>query len=270
MFMPAADNSGVRIHFSDRGQGAPVLLLAGMSLDGHIWDDVVAHMPDGLRPIAVDNRGTGGSDVPAGPYSVPEMAADALAVLAELDIGTAVLVGHSLGGFLCQHLALERPEVVAGMVLVGTAHAGGREQLGSSPEVDKLLGRSRGPLEEIVRDSLAVCLGQRFLDEQPDRFDRLVADRVANPPRGRAVAGQRAAGQAFDARGRLGAVRCPTLVVQGDDDRVVPPARGRELAAAIPGAELRLLPGVGHLPQIEAPAELAAEIARLAGAAGVS
>jgi pimeloyl-ACP methyl ester carboxylesterase len=77
--------------------------------------------------------------------------------------------------------------------------------------------------------------------------------------------GQRAAADAFDARERLWEIQCPSCVIHGTDDRLIPVERGRELAQGIEGARLVELDGVGHLPQLEAPAELAAEIGRAAG-----
>jgi len=163
-----------------------------------------------------------------------------------------------MGGFAAIELALRNARLVGGLLLVSTAAAGRRERLGQGEEVSAALDRRVGTPAEIVRGNLSVSLGAAFLDEHPDDLERFVAGRLLHPPRGRGVAGQRAAAEAFDATARLGRISAPTAVVHGDADRVIAPSCGASLAAGIPGAAFHLLPAVGHMSFWEAPEALAA------------
>jgi len=255
--MPCARVNGVAIHYAVRGRGPALLLLPGLGLDLTVFDELADRLDGRFTCLGVDHRGAGGSDAPPGPYAIADLAADAAAVLRAARIDGAVVLGHSLGGFVAQELALAEPGLVRGLALVGTAATGARDRLDQSPAAAAALDRRAGPAAEIARGNLLVTLGAAFLAAHPGALDRLLAGRLAHAPRGRGLAGQRAAGAAFDAAARLGRIAAPTAVVHGDADRVIGPACGARLAAAIPGATLHLLPGVGHMPFWEAPAELA-------------
>ena len=259
-----AARDGVSIRFEARGEGAPLLVIPGLGLDLHAFEPFAALLERDFTCVLIDNRGAGDSDAPRGPYSVGDLAADAAAVLEASGARPAFVLGHSMGGFTAIELALRSPAVVRGLLLVSTAASGDLERLGQTAEARAALERRSGPPEEIARGNLAACLTPRFLVERPDEFSRLVAGRLAHPPKGRGLSGQRAAAVAFDATSRLGGIRVPAAVVHGDADRVVGIACGRALAASIPGASFHLLEGVGHMPFWEAPEALAAIARRLA------
>jgi 3-oxoadipate enol-lactonase len=248
---------GMEIHHERRGEGPPLLLIPGLGLDLGAWDAVADAVADRFSCILVDNRGAGRSPAPPGPYTVRELAADVRDLLAALGIDRVVPVGHSLGGFVALQLALDHPDAVAGLILISTAACGDLRRPGAHPEALAPLARTRGPVRDVVRDNLADAVAEGFPARHQALFEEFVAARLARPPRGRGVAGQRAAVAAFDARDRLREVRCPTVVVHGLADRLVPPAVGRALARGIDGARLVELEGVGHLPLLEAPGELA-------------
>jgi pimeloyl-ACP methyl ester carboxylesterase len=263
--LPIVDVGDIRMHYELRGDGPMVVLVPGLSLDSRVWAPVVRRLEGSLSCITPDNRGAGLSEVPRGPYDITQMAGDLYGLLMILGVDSAVVVGHSMGGYLALQLALDSPELVRGLVLVSTSSTGRPDLLGMSAEAKRALARTRGPIEEIARDNVRASVGVRFLRAHPDRVAAFVEQRVANPPRGRGVQGQRAAADAFDARDRLWEVRCSCTVVHGTGDRLIPIERGRELAQGIEGARLVELSEVGHLPQLEAPAELAVEIGRVAG-----
>lgn len=263
--MPVVTVGEIEMHYERRGSGPVVVLVPGLSLDSRVWEPVARILEPELDCLMPDNRGAGLSSVPRGPYTVTEMAGDLYGLLMILGVEQAVVVGHSLGGYLTLQLALDSPELVRALVLVSTSATGRRSLLGMSEEARRALTRSRGPIEEILRDTVLASVGSRFLTEHPDLVERFIAARIERPPRGRGVLGQRAAADGFDARDRLWEVRCPCAVFHGTDDRLIPFERGQELAGGIGGARLMKVEGMGHLPQLEAPAELAAEIGRAAG-----
>lgn len=258
--MPRIDVGEIELYYERRGSGPPLLLIPGLSLDTRLYEGVARLLEGRFDCLSVDNRGAGRSDVPRGPYAIEQLAGDLLGLLYALGIDRVLVAGHSMGGHVALQLALDNRELVAGLALIGSAAAGRPELLGSTPAAAAALRRTRGSIEEIVRGNIEVSLGRRFLAARRDEAERFIAARVARPPRGTGVAGQRAAAQSFDVRARLGEIACPCAIVHGDDDQVVPLARGEELAAGIAGARLFKLEGVGHLPQLEAPTELAAAL----------
>ncbi|HUT77701.1 MAG TPA: alpha/beta hydrolase [Polyangia bacterium] len=255
--MPVERVGEVELHFELRGSGAVLLFIPGLGLDLGAWDEVANALSSHRSCLLVDNRGSGRSPAPAGPYSVRDLAADIHGLLGLIGVDRVVAVGHSLGGFVALQLALEHPESIGGLVLISTAASGDLRRLGSALDAPVALAWNRGPVEDIVRGNLIAAVAEGFPAKQSSRFEEFVATRLAHPARGRGVAGQRDAVAAFDARERLWEVRCPTTVVHGLADRLVPPSLGRELARGIDGARLVELEGVGHLPLLEAPGELA-------------
>lgn len=260
--MPTWSAGDVTLYYHRYGSGLPVVLLPGLSLDSDVYLPIVPDLGPGIEAVLVDNRGAGRSAAPRGAYSIEAMAGDLSSLMLGIGLEQAVIVGHSMGGFVALATALVSPELVCGLVLVGTAASGVPQLLGSSEEARAALGRRQGSLEEIVRANIEAGVAPGFLPLHQDSLARFVAGRVAIAPRGRGVEGQRRAAGTFDVRERLWEIACPTLVCHGDADAVVPVARGQELAQVIPGANLLLWPGVGHYPQLECPQALASAIRR--------
>lgn len=255
--MRALTDDGVSIRYEVSGAGPPLLMIPGLGLDAGAFDALSERLGSKFSCIGIDPRGAGSSDAPRGPYTIARLAADAATVLADAGAPPAVVLGHSLGGFTAVELALRSPGAVRGLLLLSTAASGAPGLLGRSAGAAAALSRRDGAPEDIARGIIAACLTTEFLRDRPADFERFVAGRLARPARGRGLGGQRAAADAFDAGERLGGIRARTAVVHGDGDRVIGVECGRALAAAIPGAALHVLHGVGHLPFLEAPDELA-------------
>jgi 3-oxoadipate enol-lactonase len=259
--MPFLTHHGIKLHYVIAGSGPPLVLLAGTSLDTRVWDRTARELARERTLVAIDLRGSGQSDAPRGAYAIRGMAEDVRAIIEHLGLGSVPLAGHSLGGFVSLALALDAPWAVSALALIGTAASGNPAVLGADPAIFEAFAR-RGPAAEVLRASLLPCLGRTFRGARPDEVEIFVAERLERPPRGAGIAGQMAAGAGFDVRARLAEIRCPVMVVHGDEDEVIPLARGEELARGIPGARLHVLHKVGHMPQLEAPAELARLLTR--------
>jgi 3-oxoadipate enol-lactonase len=244
------------------GTRAPVLLVHGLGYTRQGWGPLRSILARRYRVLSFDNRGIGESEIPPGPYSVEELAADAVHVLDEAGVERAHVIGASLGGFVAQVLAADRPERVDRLVLVGTSPGGpgayplpqGTLQLmAEAPSLEP-----RVALRRFVENAVAP-------GSPPALVDEIYAYREAHPPDPDGWAAQAAAGAAWDAGERLERIAAPTLVLAGTADAVVDPRNAQLLAAAITGARLELLDGVGHLAFWERSEEFAVLVERFLG-----
>jgi pimeloyl-ACP methyl ester carboxylesterase len=258
--MPLMRLDDIEVNYEVSGKGPPILFLAGMGLDLSIWSKVKVLLERRFACVMMDARGAGGTDAPRAEYTVRQMADDAAALLGKLGCGPAVVAGHSMGGFTALQMALDHPSAVAGLALIGTAAAGGPEELGSTAAAREALSRTWGPPTAMIRQSMTVSVSRLYRETRVEDFERLVFSRCSNRAKGRGLAGQRAACGAFDVGERIRQISCPALILHGIDDQIVAVSRGERLARDIPGARMVCLAGVGHLPQWEVPMDVAREI----------
>ena len=228
----------MRIAWESRGDGPPLLLIHGLGYARWGWEPVADDLARSFRVLLFDNRGIGESDAPPGPYTVAELAGDALQVLDEAGVERAHVVGTSLGGMVAQELALSHPERVDRLVLACTTPGGPQAFPMPQRTVDLMLAQAT--LREYVENALVPAV-------RPDLVERILAHRERTAQGFEAWAAQAAAGAGFDAFARLGSLAAPTLVQHGDGDVVVDPRNGALLAELIPDARLELYPGGGHL-----------------------
>lgn len=251
-----ATGSGLKIAYDIAGSGAPLLLIGGLSADRPFWGLARPHL-SAFRTLAFDNRDIGASDRATGPYTPADMARDALAVLDAAGIGRAHVLGHSLGGVIAQELALLAPERVDRLVL---ACAFARCDL-YVRELIRLLKRLRTELadpETYVAALATFTLGRTFLEANSLCDIARATVGLGTLQEGAAFNRQADASLLTDTLGRLGGITAPTLVISTLDDRFFADPFAQEMAAAIPGAVKRDMPGIGHCPMIEAPSAFAA------------
>ena len=251
--MAFAESESARLYWESTGAGAPVLLVMGLGMNATGWWRTVPVLAQSLRVIAFDNRGVGRSDKPQGPYSVPQMADDAIAVLDAAGERAAHVYGISLGGMIAQQIALRHPDRVRSLVLGCTTSGGERAVPLSEEVVAFFLRRREMPADEAVWASVPYSYG----DETRLHGGQLIAEdieqRLRYPIEPVGYAGQLEAAMHHNTSDRLAEVSKPTLVVHGEADRIVPAGNGRIVADSIPGARLELLPGAGHLYPTDAP-----------------
>jgi pimeloyl-ACP methyl ester carboxylesterase len=258
--MPDFHHDGIKLHYSDSGRGDPLLLITGLGFGSWSWYLQTPAFAPRYRVIAIDNRGAGDSDKPPGPYSIARMAGDARALLDHLDLAAAHVLGVSMGGYISQELALSHPSRVRSLVLGCTTHGGPR--CIAPPEASLAAMRAeveRGWSPEALLANLRLRFSAAFIAGNEAALREHVALRSRHAP---PIAGWAAQAQAcleFDSEQRLDQVRCPTLVITGDDDAIVPTANSRLLADRIRGAKLVTLPG-GHLFFLESAREFNAAV----------
>jgi pimeloyl-ACP methyl ester carboxylesterase len=249
------DESSIRIASEERGSGPPLLLVMGLGYGRWGWEPLVGPLAERHRVVRYDNRGIGGSDVPPGPYTVADLAADAVRVLDERGIERAHVAGTSLGGMVALELALSHPERVGKLALLCTT-AGGAGAY-PMPEVTQRLFAEAASLEPDVALRRFV---ENAVSARGALVDELYAKRLAHPPDPAGWQAQAAAGASFDASARIGSIDRETLVLTGDEDNVIDARNSELLAERIPGARLQVFPGAGHLFFWERPAEVAAAL----------
>ena len=262
--MPTLESNGIQMAYELRGDGPPLALISGVGYGGWFWNRLLPRLTPRFSVLTFDNRGAGGSDKPDGPYTTGQLAADTLGLLDALGLGTVFLFGHSLGGFIAQEVALARPGIVRRLILAATT-SGGPNVAPISPEALSILMNRGGDPETLVMRGLALATAPGFAQRQPDLAQELLAYRLTGPVPGAQYAAQVMAGAQHNAESRLAQIACPTLVLFGAEDKVVPPANAELLAGKIGGARVTILPGLGHLFPIEDPALTAEAVVEFLG-----
>jgi pimeloyl-ACP methyl ester carboxylesterase len=253
--VPTARNGNISLHFESTGAGAPVLLVMGLGMNATGWWRTIPVLAEArLRVLAFDNRGVGRSDRPPGPYSVAEMASDAVAVLDAAGVERASVYGISLGGMIAQEIALGYPDRVQRLVLGATTPGGSRATPAPEATIAFFHRRAEMPAEEAVWASVPYNYAPRTRAGHGDRIAQDIEQRLRFPVEPEPYSAQLQAGLSHDTHDRLGQIGVPTLVVHGLEDTMVPTPNGRLLAEAIPGASLLEFPNTAHLYFTDEPA----------------
>jgi len=242
------------LHVEEHGDGFPLLLIQGLGWSKWgsraQWADYARRR----RVLAFDNRGTGLSAKPPGPYSIEQLADDAAGVLDTREFGRADVYGHSMGGFVALTLALRRPELVRSLVLVATGPGGAGHQQVPKETLDLWMAAVDLPLEEAIRRTMPTSFASGWPEEHPVEYEQWLAARLDPPTPPECWRAQFDASVRYkDAGVEVERIDAPALIVHGELDRVSPVANGRLLAARMPHAELVVLPGRGHAPMLEEP-----------------
>lgn len=242
---------GARIHYDVHGAGDPVLMIMGLGSNAYGWKRSLPWMSAGHRAIVFDNRGVGRSDVPAGAYTIEQMAADAAAVLDACGHDTAHVMGMSLGGMIAQRLAVDHAERVRSLALLCTT-PGGPNAVQASDEVLRGLMEGGADPATVYRRNAWFLYGADTRTNHPQRIEEDLVERSRIPTTPTGYFGQIQAAARHDVWDALPRVAVPALVVHGDADLLVPTENGRLIASRIPGAELASIPGAGHMLQSDA------------------
>ena len=234
----------MRLHWESAGEGPAVLLIMGLGMNATSWWRTIPVFSD-FRVLSFDNRGVGRSDRVPGPYTVAEMADDAVSVLDAAGVESAHVYGISLGGMIAQEVALRHPDRVRALVLGATTRGGDAHVPASDDVVSFIRLRAQMTAEHAVWASVPINYASRTRAEGGERIAEDIAQRLRFPVEAEYYSAQLAAANGHDAR--VEDIRAPTLVVHGGEDVLIVPENGKRLAADIPGAKLSLWPGAAHL-----------------------
>jgi pimeloyl-ACP methyl ester carboxylesterase len=247
--VPVVTASGIEIAYERAGEGPPLVLVHGAAEDGRVWKPQLAALADEFTVVAWDEPGAGrSSDVPAH-FGLADYA-HCLATLVEaLALGPAHLAGLSWGGTVVQELYRHRPELVATLILVDT-YAGWKGSL-PEQEVQARVADARRMLAAPA-DEFDPTLPGLFAGDPPAEFVPLL-DEIAAAVRPESLMTQLLVMAEADTRDLLARIAVPTLLIWGELDARSPLRVARQLEEGIRGAKLVVIPGCGHLSQLERP-----------------
>lgn len=261
--MPKVKSNGIQIYYEIHGSGKPLVLISGIGYPLWQWHKMVPHLAEHFQVITFDNRGVGQSDKPAGPYTAQMLAADTAGLLDALDIEKAAIMGHSMGGFIAQAIALDFPEKVSELILCSTNFGGPNHVPITTEAMTVLSDTTSDPLTRFT-NGLKVSTAPGWADAHPEVVKEWVDWRVANPVEPIPYQAQMAIGLALTSEeaafeNRLSDISVPTLILFGAHDKVVPPENAELLQKQIRGSQTAIIPDAGHFFPIEVP-EAASQI----------
>jgi 3-oxoadipate enol-lactonase len=251
--MPYVKNDGVSIYYETYGRGVPIIFLHPFSTNGYIWYFQIFPLAQSHQCVVIDERGHGRSDKPQQGYAIKEMAKDVAAVLDELAIDAAVLVGNSIGGMIAMQCSLDYPDRVLGNVIVSsvtclTQHMPAEALVAFQQDYQgaflRLFEDAVSPKTKQERGEILDLLQAQFMVDA--NFPRHVFTASSQDPEGVFN---------WDITDRLKDIHQPTLVLAGEADQATPIEVNKILAENMPGAELRVIKDVGHFYQLEKPRE---------------
>jgi pimeloyl-ACP methyl ester carboxylesterase len=258
--MPEVSTENATIDYEVHGAGPSLVLINGMGFGRWGFFKQVPALSRRFATVTFDAREG------RNPEGVIEgLASDVVGLLEHLGVRRAHVLGTSLGGFVAQRLALGRPDLVGRLVLVSTGQGGSGSERMSPGTMGEMFGLGALSAKQAVRRGLEAATSERYRSENVGEFERLVQKRLSDSPSLASYYGQAMAGSRFDDSAEVGNISAPTLVIHGAEDRYVPPSNARALAAAIPGARLRILEGAGHLVFMERAEEVNREVLAFLG-----
>jgi 3-oxoadipate enol-lactonase len=254
--METANVNSIQLAYERRGTGTPLVLLHGFPLDHHLWDDVVPLLEDTFDIIVPDLRGFGNSTMINAPHSMDDYASDIASLLNHLNIQKAAIVGHSMGGYVALAFARLYPERVSGLGLISS------QVLADAPERKEGRYKSAADVDSKGIGSVVEAMAPKFTnDERLQAYARASMERQQPAAY---IGALKAMAERVDSSSLLSSFQFPVVIVHGDADALIPIDRAREVKAALPQAHLMEIPGVGHMPMMEAKEKTAEALRHLA------
>jgi len=263
--MPKVSVGDIELYYEEHGSGDPLLLIMGLGADANGWMLQTPEFAKHYKTIVFDNRGVGRSAKPAGPYSIPQMADDAVALLEHLGIERAHVCGVSMGGMISQEVALRHPQRLRSLVLGCTyakPDAGvmqnssqSASNLGGAIDANGNVQIDLSQLDPMMffQTLLPLTFNPSFIETDLARIMQLFSGSLEFGFDLNAIVAQVQATMAHDTSSRLNQIKMPTLVITGDNDLLIPASNSDYLAEHIPAARLIKVPGGSHAFNLETP-----------------
>ena len=249
--MPKINVNGCDIYYEVHGQGDPLMMIMGLRRNMEWWYHQLPVLSKRFKVIAFDNRGAGRSDKPEMDYSIRLFADDTAALMDELGIDHAHVLGISMGGYIAQELAINYPEKVADLILGCTSCGGEKVVLMKADRLEKFTANDGLTPEEILQKDMDIYFSDGFIENNPKAVEQFseISMRYYQPVH--AFQRQFAACLDHDTVSRLHRISQPILIMAGDDDPLVPPENSHTLKGLLPEAKLSVFPKGRHCFFIE-------------------
>ena len=247
----------IKLQYVERGnpQGFPLILLHGYADSWRSFKRVLSFLPNSIHAIALTQRGHGDSSRPVTGYSPHDFSMDLAAFMDELEIKAAVIAGGSSGGIIARCFAVEHPNRTLGLILVGSPLT-----LKDKPSVlalwDSTISRLEDPIDpNFVHEFVKITLVQRV----PRVFLKTMIEENLKVP-ARVWKASLKGLLEDDCLEKLNKIKCPTLMVWGDKDGIIPRSDQETLLKRIPNSRLVVYPNAGHVLYWEEPASFVSDI----------
>lgn len=240
--------NGIHINYELTGSGKPLALIHGLGGDTTSWANLVPSLSPHYQVLNWDCRGFGKSDKPADKFTLELFAQDLSKLLQALSIPHAFVMGVSLGGVIAQRFALDYPEMTAALILISTS-----SELNEAASLgwERVAENAERGGSEALQTPLEIGLSPKSIAQDPGIVARLAAAQPKNDPGSLAKAARAVA--RYNYTKELENIRCPTLIIQGEDDRLTPPGGSVIMHRHIPGSKLLFLKDCGHSLTFEKP-----------------
>lgn len=245
--------NNVQLAYDDHGVGLPVIFLHAFPLNRRMWEGELMTLlgEERYRLVALDWRGFGESEITDGIASMELFADDVAGLMDVLGIQNAVLCGLSMGGYAAFAFLRKYPQRVAGLILADTRPGADTPEAQANREHVAQIAETQGTgaIADLQVPRLLSEFTRQYHPEVEARIRQLIDEAT---PQGIAAASRGIARRA-DSTELLGGITCPTLVIVGEQDALIPPAVTQDYASRIPGAQFAVIPRAGHLSNLEQP-----------------
>ncbi len=239
--------NGIDVYYTIEGEGPVVTMSHALGCNLALWDEQAKALSTRYRVLRYDTRGHGRTSAPPGPYSLEQMADDVHGLLNALGVAQTHFVGISMGGMIGQIFALKYPSMIRSLALSSTTSR--YPAAARSAWEERIRTVEAKGMEPLVEPALERWFTAPFRERRQDVMDGVRAMIRSTPPQG--YIGCCYAIPTIDVTDRLGEVRCPALVIAGENDPGTPVTMAQEICAALPSSELVILPSASHLCNLE-------------------
>jgi 3-oxoadipate enol-lactonase len=243
--------NGIYMHYQIKGQGANIVLIHGAGDNLNMWYHQVPVFSKSYRVITYDVRGSGKTESPEGDYSISLFAEDLYQLMRAIRVEGAYLLGYSMGGRIALELAINYPDLVKGLVLANSS-------VGLTPPSPETLERRRvtlelldkGDMKRVAEMMTTGAFSPDLKSKNPTKFKRYMKVKLQNKPDG--IARLMRSLSTSTVPPDLNKVKCPVLLIVGENDLYMGVEQGKQAREAIAGSKLVILP-TGHAAAIELP-----------------
>jgi pimeloyl-ACP methyl ester carboxylesterase len=257
--MPTVHVNGIDIYYEIHGSGEPLVMIAGLGYGIWVWHKMLPDLAENNQVIIFDNRGVGKTDDPPGPYTADMMADDTVELIKALGFDKTAILGHSMGGFIAQSLILAYPQIVNKLILASTDF-GGPNHVHMPAETIAILTDTKMELVERSQWGIKISTSQGFYEANPEFVQEWIDYIISRPMTLEALQAQMAIGLGLytvtvedSYELKLKQIEVPTLILSGDDDKLVPPGNVDLLAREIPNSQIEIITDCGHFFPFDKP-----------------